>query len=221
MQTTEPSTTRVQESRGIRRWLGAAAAGVILVGGVLLASLSGGTPTTDEPPIAPSAPSTTLLSYHVQVVQSFASAVAANDFEAASEHVNSQVWDDRHRNLLGYWESLGAHLELSECFLSDGFAEVTCVAKMRGAHYPADSESSQSFVAEAGRGVTTPMEYEADVDHQLYAYAAAQDPAGAEEACSVSSDEAESVFSTDDGLSYKPSCGAFLADHIEGWMLES
>lgn len=217
--TMEPTTEKTPTRRNW--WVAAAAAGVIVVGAALLAILPDQSPDGDVAQPTPTTSPASPEPFSVQIMESFAPALAANDYEAASEFVNAQVWDDRHRNLLGYWETLGAHRELTGCALSDDMgAEVSCQATMNGAHYQPDPTGTERHIVQDGQ-VMTPIEYENQVDLDLYDYAAAQDPAGAEEACAVGADEADSVFVASNGLAYKPSCAGFLSGHVDGWTLDT
>lgn len=197
------------DGTGRRNWvIGLAAAAVVILIGILVAIVPSDPVADNEP--GPSTP--------VETMESFAAALANNDFAAASEFAAPEAWDEQHRNLLGYWEATGTQFVIESCAVDNEVEiDVLCMTRLKGPHHLSRGQVRRSFTVE-NQMVQTPLEFDTSDDESLLGYAASQDPAGADEACSVGPGETASVMAAT-GMAYTPACGDFLANHLDGWAL--
>ena len=161
----------------------------------------------------------------VTIVESFAVALAENDFESARRYVDLEGWGEPQRNLLEYWEALGARVLLRDCRQSEPEL-VSCNRLLDGLHYGAvDGETGASVemvvdgVIRAGAGFDQVVPAEGlDADVALAEFGAAQDPDGVAAACQS---EGEGTLLRSGPLVYRASCGEYLTEVVGDWIMAS
>jgi hypothetical protein len=205
---TSSSDLRPMATRRLSRragWIhGLVAAAVVMIAGSLALFLG--------PTASPTDP--------VSVVEEWNTRQATDDLESARLLVRDGEWSQRWSNIYGFWDELGAGMELRECRQGAAADSVICTQVYTGHHYEAFGVPPKLVVIwiEDGLIQRLPRTHRTTAaDEALGTYVAALDPDGLAAACGLPGSELGLVW-TALPVVYKQSCGDFLAGYVDGWL---